>query len=157
MSLAAGLETRSARMKPRRTSLYGTLSAIGLGLFLLAAQAQAQTSPWKLLTNNPPNGAFVDNPLLLTDGTVLVHDYYNSNWYRLTPDITGDYVNGTWSQVAAMSSNYAPLWFASQVLPDGRVIVNGGEYNLQQVAYADLGAIYDPLANTWTPVPAPPG
>jgi hypothetical protein len=144
-------------MKPRRASLCGLLSAIGLSL--LASQAQAQISPWQLLANSAPNGAFVDNPLLLTDGTVLVHDYYNSNWYRLTPDVMGSYVNGTWSTVAAMASNYTPLWFASQVLPDGRVIVNGGEFNppTQPAVYTNLGAIYDPLANTWTAVPAPQG
>ncbi len=28
-----------------------------------------------------------------------------------------------------MPSNYVPLYFASAVLPDGKLIVNGGEYN----------------------------
>ena len=28
-----------------------------------------------------------------------------------------------------MASDYGPLFFASAVLPDGRVVVEGGEYN----------------------------
>jgi hypothetical protein len=59
---------------------------------------------------------------------------------------------------------YAPLANASAVLPDGRVIVMGGEYNWLGNKYSNgepvwtsLGAIYDPVANTWTPVSAPAG
>jgi hypothetical protein len=44
---------------------------------------------------------------------------------------------------------------ASAVLPDGRVIYEGGEYSGFSFALASQGAIYDPVANTWTPV-APP-
>jgi hypothetical protein len=35
----------------------------------------------------------------------------------------------TWSQIASLPSGYIPSFFASAVLPDGRVIVEGGEYN----------------------------
>ena len=54
------------------------------------------------------------NPLLLTDGTVIVSDCGSvGNWYKLTPDITGSYVNGTWTQIATMpvinGVQYAPL------------------------------------------------
>jgi len=59
---------------------------------------------------------------------------------------------------------YAPLGNASAVLPDGRVIVMGGEYNWLGNIYSNrdpvwtsLGAIYDPVANTWTPVSPPAG
>jgi len=69
-------------------------------------------SPWQPLAN-PPSfnpGAMI----LLTDGTVLVqHQGTNnrgtSNWWRLAPDATGSYVNGTWSKAASLPSNYAPL------------------------------------------------
>jgi hypothetical protein len=37
-------------------------------------------------------------------------------------------VNGTWSQVAS-PSGYSPLYHSSAVLPDGRVIIEGGEFN----------------------------
>jgi hypothetical protein len=117
-------------------------------------------SPWQELVNPPPfaPGAM----LLLTDGTVMVQDEGpdnngSSDWWLLTPDADGSYVNGTWSQIASLPSNYAPLYFASAVLPDGRVIIEGGEYNLGIDVWTNLGAIYDPIANTWTPVKHPKG
>ena len=82
---------------------------------------------WQKLTNQPTFQT--DTALLLTDGTVMMHEYCEPNWWRLTPDNTGSYLNGTWSQLASMPSDYGPLYFASAVLPDGRVIVEGGEYN----------------------------
>ena len=49
-----------------------------------------------------------------------------------------------------MPSTYAPLYFASQVLIDGRVLVEGGEYNFLNQDETNLGAIYDPVKNKWT-------
>jgi hypothetical protein len=122
---------------------------------------------WQAGTNSAPNPYLFDcNPLLLTDGTVIVSDCgYVGYWYKLTPDNTGSYANGTWTQIATMpvinGVQYAPLANASAVLPDGRVIVMGGEYNWQannqQPVWTSLGAIYDPVANTWTPVSPPAG
>ena len=104
---------------------------------------------------------FPTNPLLLTDGTVIAHAGSTADWYRLTPDITGSYVNGTWSQIASLpvinGTQYAPLYFASAVLPDGRVIIMGGEYNGGVGDHTTMGAIYDPLANNWTAVSPPTG
>jgi hypothetical protein len=115
----------------------------------------AAASTWTKLTNQPPFQT--DTALLLTDGTVMMHQYNSSNWWRLTPDINGSYLNGTWSQLASMSSTYAPLYFASAVLPDGRVLVEGGEYNKLVQVETNMGAIYDPVANTWTTVNPPAG
>ena len=64
--------------------------------------------------------------LLLTDGTVLVQDDETPNWFKLTPDNTGSYINGTWKKVASTESTYGPLWFGSIVLSDGRVVIEGG-------------------------------
>jgi hypothetical protein len=131
--------------------------------------APAFGGTWQLGTNYASPQGFTGNPLLLTDGTVIVSDGgFIGNWYKLTPDITGSYVNGTWTQIATMpvinGVQYAPADFASAVLPDGRVIVMGGEYNWQgnpnlpdTPVDTNLGAIYDPVANTWTPVSAPAG
>lgn len=113
----------------------------------------AATSTWTKLTNQPPFET--DTALLLTDGTVMMHQYNSSNWWRLTPDSMGSYLNGTWSQLASMSSTYAPLYFASAVLPDGRVLVEGGEYNKLNMVETNMGAIYDPVANSWTTVNPP--
>ena len=129
-----------------------------------AAKAAALPSPspslWQTLTNQPPVLDFVDcgpnNPLLLTDGTVMMQDAGCQDWWKLTPDAFGGYVNGTWTQLASLPSGYSPLYHSSAVLPDGRVIIMGGEYNFLKPMWTNLGAIYDPIANTWTPVAAPP-
>ena len=96
----------------------------------------------------------------MTDGTVLAHQYCSPNWYKLTPNNLGSYVNGTWSQTAPMPAGFGPFAFASAVLPDGRLVVIGGEYNEPCTGSSfdvNLGAIYDPKADSWTPLPAPSG
>jgi len=129
--------------------------AVGLGLLLsFAAVAGAQT--WTPLVHQPTFAA--STPLLLTDGTVMVQAEESSSWWRLTPDNTGSYVNGTWSQLASTSASYAPIYYASAVLPDGRVVIEGGEYNISGgPVWTTLGAIYNPVANTWTSVSPPSG
>jgi hypothetical protein len=122
---------------------------------VLLLSGVGSTQVWQPLQNQP--SFHPDTALLLTDGTVMVHQYMSRNWWRLTPDQTGNYRKGTWTQLASMQSNYGPLFFASAVLPDGRVIVEGGEYNLGQSAETNLGAIYDPPLNQWTPVDPPEG
>jgi hypothetical protein len=135
----------------------------------IAANASAAASPWQPLNNQPPftsnvcNGGFpgAANPLLLTDGTVIVQDAGCYDWWRLTPDSSGSYANGTWTQIASMPVTYAPLYHSSAVLPDGRVIIEGGEYNYYQGNYFVItrgaqGAIYDPTTNVWTSVAPPP-
>jgi len=105
------------------------------------------------------------NPKQLTDGTILFEDFCTvpAQWYRLTPDKTGNYVKGSWSKIATMPSGYSPLFFASQVLTDGRLIVNGGEYNASSNADCGSqaethgGALYDPVQNSWTSVSPPTG
>ena len=81
---------------------------------------------------------------LLTDGTVLVSEIATGKWFRLTPDLLGSYLHGTWSQIAQMPTGYAPLYFGSGVLPDGRLMIEGGEYNGPgQGVWTTLGAVYD--------------
>src|SRR5260370_19040940 len=65
--------------------------------------------------------------LLLTDGTVMCQESASTNWWRLTPDNWGDYVNGTRSQLAPMTDSR--LYYASALLAHGRVFVAGGEYH----------------------------
>jgi hypothetical protein len=128
------------------------------------ANAAAAGGPnrWTPLNNQPfflVNGA--SNPILLTDGTVLIQDTAFPDWWRLTPDSTGSYVNGTWTQIASLPNSYSPLYHSSAVLPDGRLIIEGGEYllNLKQTelvpTWSAKGSIYDPLADTWTPIKPP--
>ncbi len=126
---------------------------------LLAAVGVASAQSWQPLAHQPSFTA--GQALLLTDGTVMVHHEDPNDgfidWWKLTPDINGSYVNGTWTQLASLPSNYGPLFFASAVLPDGRVIIEGGEQNFAQYVWTNKGAIYDPLQNVWTPVNPPSG
>lgn len=108
---------------------------------------------WTNLTNAPP--AAVATMLLMTDGSVLAQGVSTNQWYRLAPDASGSYANGTWTTLAA--SNRAPLYFASGVLRDGRVIVAGGEYDSGVLVMLLNVERYDPLANTWTTLPNPAG
>jgi hypothetical protein len=111
---------------------------------------------WQTVAVAPDTG--LSTPMLLSDGTVIVHVANSNSWFRLTPDNTGSYVNGTWSSIASMPPGYGPQYFASAVLPDGRVIVEGGEYNMSSSGvWTNLGAIYDPLADAWTQVAPPNG
>jgi len=48
------------------------------------------------------------------------------------------------------------LYFASAILPDGRMIVEGGEYIGGNAVWSNSGAIYDPLTNAWASVAPPP-
>jgi hypothetical protein len=128
---------------------------LAVTMLLLAACRMSQAQTLTNLTHSAPDGAQVQ--FLLTDGTVLVQGYQGQDWWKLTPDITGSYVNGTWTQVASLESNYDPDAFASQVLADGRVLIEGGEYNFGNFVLTNLGEIYDPAANTWTPLTPPPG
>ena len=122
-------------------------------LVCLAGAAGAQTM--QNLVNQPPDGAGLG--FLLTDGTALFQGSSNSDWWKLTPDANGSYVNGTWSQQASLPSGYSPYAFASAVLADGRLVIAGGEYNEGSFAFTDLCAIYDPIANSWTEFAAPKG
>jgi hypothetical protein len=103
----------------------------------------AQYGPWE--------------PQLLTDGTVLVSDAGTQQWYKLTPDSKGKYNDGTWTAIAKMPSGDCPLYFAAQVLPDGRMIENGGEYNICGSGESTAGALYDPVKDSWSSVSAPSG
>ena len=121
------------------------------------AEIRYARSVWQPVAAAAPfgnNGA--GTAVLMTDGTVLIHDNFSA-WYRLTPDIDGSYISGTWSQAASLPSGYGPLYYADAVLPDGRLIIEGGEYNFDRQVETTLGAIYDPVANTWTAVSPPTG
>jgi len=129
------------------------LSLALFALLALAGVSSAQTL--QTLLHPPPGGAFL--PFQLTDGTVMFQANSSQDWWKLTPDITGSYLNGTWTKLASLQPGYVPDDFASAVLADGRVVITGGEYNNGQFTLTNLGAVYDPVANTWTPLPAPPG
>jgi hypothetical protein len=135
------------------------LPITGIAFFaVLTWSTVASAQSWSTLTTPPQFNP--GNALLLTDGTVLVQQIQSFGWWKLTPQLhTIDYQNGTLTQVQSMPTtlNYDPTFFASAVLPDDRVIIEGGEYNNGFKKFTTKGAIYDPVANTWTSVPPPAG
>ncbi len=119
----------------------------------LPSLAAAQT--FTNLTHQPPDGVIIT--MQMTDGTVLAQGSNDSDWWKLTPDIKGSYVNGTWSRMADLPSGYSPYAQAEAVLADGRLIISGGEYNFNQFSFTNQTAVYDPLANKWTMIDPPKG
>ncbi len=123
------------------------------GLFM--GQLNAQIGTWTALHNLAPddnNGVM----LVMSDGSIICHTTSGGNlgdgtiWDRLTPDTTGNYVNGTWSQIAGMHQER--FSFSSAVLKDGRVYAAGGEYGTDGTQAGWHGEVYDNTANTWTEI-----
>ena len=108
---------------------------------------------WGPLAHQPTFGA--GTMLLLTDGTVMCQNSDTNQWWKLTPDNTGSYVNGTWSALA--NGPNSPLYFASAVLRDGRIFVAGGEYNAGVSTDLLAAEIYNPVTNAWTSITTPAG
>src|SRR5580658_3864284 len=121
-----------------------------LPLFMAAAALlnalTTQAGTWTAINNPPPSG--LQMGLLMSDGTVICPDG-GTDWYRLTPDIHGSYVNGTWTQIASM--NYNRLFFSTQVLTNGNVYVAGGEYG----GGRNNAELYSTLSNIWSVIPQP--
>ena len=103
------------------------------------------------LTHGSPDNS--NTMMLETDGSVIMQGGGTAKtWYHLTPDSTGSYVNGTWTQLASMGLQR--LYYASNVLPDGRIFVQGGEYSGPYGVSNDTntGEIYSPTTNSWSKI-----
>lgn len=119
-------------------------------------------SPFQLVASPPASGYLA---LLLTDGSVMMQSNADAGvFYRLRPDLNGNYASGTWTRTASPPLGYAPYAGAHAVLADGRVLFVGGEYNQNQyaipfapTALTNMSAVYDPVANTWTMIAPPAG
>ncbi len=107
---------------------------------------------WTQFTNANPGGGG-GTMIQLTDGTVMIVADDSQAWTRLTPDSSGNYANGTWSNLAKMKT--ARLYFGSNVMPNGKLFVVGGEYSGSSLSQniTNKGEIFDPVANTWTSIP----
>jgi hypothetical protein len=117
-------------------------------LHIEALEDRTLFSSWTLLPTNVPNYPNVHfGPMIqLSDGTVMVQEgNTSSQWFKLTPDLFGNYVNGTWSQLASMQ--VARQYYGSNVLPSGKLLVVGGEYS-SAGGDTNTGEIFDPTANS---------
>jgi autotransporter-associated beta strand protein len=116
-----------------------------LALVVLGSLQAPAVGTWTAVVHPAPNT--VDTLLLLSDGTVMAANAGDRNWFLLTPDTKGSYVNGTWRTIASMHD--MRLYYASQVLQDGRVFIAGGEYGTGK----STAELYDPLTDRWTYTP----
>jgi hypothetical protein len=134
---------------------FRSLPVAAMAAVTLSGAAHSQSL--QLLTNQPPFGEQIS--FQMTDGTVLAQAESNSGrWFKLTPDINGSYGNGTWTETKSFPVGYTASAFASAVLADGRLVVEGGEYSyLHHFTLYNKGAIYDPVADSWTPLSPPSG
>jgi len=131
-------------------------------LLFLGLAITSPAASWTPLTNLMPPGTFGGTMLLLTDGTVMVSNQVNGSydvWLKLTPDSHGSYINGTWTTLASMSIQR--LYFASVILPSGKLWVLGGEYSAAHglgisANFNRTGEIYDPVANSWSAITSYP-
>jgi hypothetical protein len=139
---AAGLLATSAFAKkpPFPTSSLPNQPSIAQRLGYPSKFDQSISGTWTSLIHGFPAG-IPDTALLLTDGSVVMHEVCRPNWFRLVPDRFGSYIDGSWSELAIGDNlplapmigsgnapdGYGPYAYASAVLPDGRLIVNGGE------------------------------
>lgn len=107
---------------------------------------------WTRLSRSAPEA--VELMLLMPDGTVMAASQGGSSggqgWFKLTPDSHGSYINGTWTTLASM--HYTRLYYASDVLRDGRVFVAGAEYGTG----TNSAEVYNPSNDTWTVTGPPP-
>ena len=117
--------------------------------------AAAPAQGWRPVATQAPFSAAA--PVLLTDGRVMIQELDSEAWWALVPDAMGSYEHGAWTQLARMPAGYTPLYTASGVLPDGKVIVEGGEYIGGQTVWTTKGALYDPLADAWIDIAPPVG
>src|ERR1035441_5796284 len=99
----------------------------------------------------PPSGFSAETMLLLTDGTLLVHDAYQADWLRFVPDPQNGYAGGGWHQPSTMANPRG--FFASGVLRNGQVYAIGGEVSGSN---SDIpqGEVFDPDTNSWTQLTA---
>ena len=131
----------------------------GMAVLIAGWSGEAHAASWVPVANAAPG--FLDTCLLLTNGTVMCHQQSTNQWHRLSPDQSGSYINGAWdsppiapmpngndASFGCMGCTFAPLYYVSAVLADGRVVVIGGEYNSPggQV-WTNIGFMYDPATD----------
>ncbi len=118
------------------------LRFIGLALLAcLLCVSMASAQSWTSVTSAPN---LIGPMLQLRDGRILAHSDQGGNansWYILTPDTNGKYETGSWTGPYNMQSGYAPFFFSSAVLTDGKtVVVEGGEYNNGSSSWTTIGS-----------------
>jgi hypothetical protein len=88
--------------------------SIILATLLALMPRETSAGTWTALTTTPPIA--VCQMRVLGDGTILAMSPDGQS-ARLTPDISGSYINGTWTVLS--TANYGRLYFSSETLTNG--------------------------------------
>jgi hypothetical protein len=125
-----------------------------------AVRKVSKNDPWKLMTTKPMPNNVATNAWLLTNGKILVQTSQNDhrvNWWTITPDIYGNYYDGTWKQIARIP-NYNSMGNGA-ILHSGNFFITGGEGNYTDAGFFEADTnksyIYNVLRNTWSKVSPP--
>ncbi|HWS95729.1 MAG TPA: kelch repeat-containing protein, partial [Candidatus Methylomirabilis sp.] len=122
-------------------------AAVGCVMLFLSFQAIAQVQgKWATTTNNLPSPVQLNTQVLLLNGDVLVAGGSNGSGYLATAQLYNP-VTRLWTATGSMTT--ARQYFAAVVLPNGRVLVEGGQGTGGAIlASAEL---YTPSTGKWTP------
>jgi hypothetical protein len=152
--LLASIRDRSFPRVAPRPGFFVRLGLLFVILELLVPRPTVAAGSWIPLANTAPDS--VGLMILLSDGTVMAANNPSSavgdvgnDWYCLTPDNSGLYMNGAWSRRTSM--NYTRLFYSAQVLQDGRLFLAGGEYGNGR----STAEVFNPLATNWTVINPP--
>jgi len=82
--------------------------AVSIAVVATAMSVSSMAGTLKSLVHQPPDGAVIT--MQLTDGTVMAQGYGQSDWWKLTPDNTCSYINGTWKPATPPMPMLKPCW-----------------------------------------------
>jgi Galactose oxidase, central domain/Kelch motif len=144
-SLGANLLSAASSLLRRMTF---PLLSLGMALSLVQPCAGA---PVGNTTGNLHTARYQHTATLLPDGKVLVaggldRPGYTGYFTTATAEVY-DPKSGTWAVTGSL--NNARFWHTSTLLPNGKVLVAGGN-STDNVAFASA-ELYDPAAGIWTP------
>ena len=129
---------------------------------IVLARTVIGDDPWQLMKNSPKSDGSPEHMYLMTNGKVLVQTRSAQGfeqWWLLTPDSKGSYLNGTWSRAAQPPANYNPQNVNGAVLHNGNFIIVGGEQNVNAAGVMEDNSnqsyLYDVIKDTWTFVVPP--
>ena len=118
--------------------------------------------PWQIMKNNPKSDGSPEHMYLMTNGKVLVQTRGAQGfeqWWLLTPDSKGSYLNGTWSRAAQPPASYNPQNVNAAVLHSGNFLIVGGEQNVNSSGIMEENSnqsyLYDVVKDSWTFVTPP--
>src|SRR5262249_32174059 len=135
-----------------KKGIFTSVVAILIAAVTFAPLSVKGVGTWTRVARPAPES--VELMLLMPDGTVMAASQGGlspgQGWFKLTPDSHGSYINGTWTTLASMHDTR--LYYASDVLRDGRVFVAGAEYGTGK----NTAEVYNPSNDTWTVTGPPP-